>query len=197
MILYPAYKASGIAWLGEIPSHWEMQRLRFRCRLNPSKSELINISPDTEVSFLPMEKFGEDGSLVLDETRSLEQVWQSYTYFRDHDIAVAKITPCFENGKGALLQGLVNGIGFGTTELHVLRTDEDTDPRFIFYVTRSHPFRHQGVAMMYGAAGQQRVPVEFFQNYATPFPPLPEQRTIAAFLDREPARLDTAIAEAR
>jgi type I restriction enzyme S subunit len=194
---YPAYKDSGIEWLGEIPSHWEIKRFRFACTLDPSKSEISNLLPDSQVSFLPMEKIGEDGSVTLDETRSIEQVWQGYTYFRDKDVVVAKITPCFENGKGAMLEGLINGVGFGTTELHVLRASEITDPKFIFYLTRSHPFRRQGVAMMYGAAGQQRVPGEFFKNFTTGFPSLPEQRAIAAYLDRETARLDDAITEAR
>lgn len=194
---YPAYKDSGVAWLGKIPSHWEVKRLRYTCTLNPGKSELSTFSPDTQVSFLPMEKIGEDGSFVLDEVRSLEQVWQGYTYFRDYDVVIAKITPCFENGKGALFEGLVNSIGFGTTELHVLRADQTTDPKFVFYLTRSYPFRHQGVSMMYGAAGQQRVPGEFLQNFTTGFPPLPEQRAIAAFLDERTAALDAAIAEYR
>jgi len=144
-----------------------------------------------------MEKIGTDGAFLLDEKRTIEQAWQDYTYFRDKDVAVAKITPCFENGKGAMFEGLINGIGFGTTELHILRANKDTDPKFVFYLTRSHPFRHQGTAMMYGAAGQKRVPEEFLENFTTGLPPLPEQRTIATFLDRQTARLDALIAEYR
>lgn len=188
-------KDSGVEWLGEIPSHWEIKRLRFVCELNPSKSEVADLSPDTQVSFLPMEKVNEDGTFSLDETRTVEQVWQGYTYFRDQDVVVAKITPCFENGKGAVFEGLVNGVGFGTTEFHVLRANQDTDPRFIFYLTRSNSFRQLGVMSMYGVAGQQRVPQEFLANFVTGFPLLLEQRAIAAHLDRETARLDAAAAE--
>jgi type I restriction enzyme S subunit len=194
---YPEYHETGIEWLGEIPAHWEVHRLKYACELNPNKSELSDLSPDTEVSFLPMEKIGEDGTFILDETRPLDEVLQGYTYFLDFDVAVAKITPCFENGKGALFNGLVNGVGFGTTELHVLRANKVNNPKFIFYLTRSQPFRHQGKAMMYGAAGQKRVPEEFFENFETGFPALPEQRAIAAFLDERSARLDAAIAEYR
>src|SRR5574340_1372677 len=118
---YPAYKDSGVEWLGEIPEYWEMKRLRFICQINPSKTELSYLPMDTQVSFLPMKHIGEDGSTSLEEIRTIEQVKQGYTCFRNRDVIVAKITTCFENGKGALCNQLFNGIGFGTTELHVLR----------------------------------------------------------------------------
>ena len=192
---YPDYRNSGVEWLGDIPAHWTLKRLRFACDINPRKSEIAALPPDTGVSFLPMEKIGQDGTYVLDETRTLDQVWQGYTYFRERDVVVAKITPCFENGKGALFRGLFSGIGFGTTELHVLRASADTWPEFVFYLTRLHSFRHLGSAMMYGAAGQQRVPEDFIKDFVAGFPPLSEQRAIADFLDRETARIDTLVAK--
>ena len=192
---YPKYKDSGVEWLGEIPVSWEVKRLRFICQINPSKSEISHYPDDTEVSFLPMELIGEDGTISLEETRRIEQVRQGYTYFRDGDVVIAKITPCFENGKGALCKGLVNGVGFGTTELHVLRIHEENAPNFIFYLTTSKPFREIGAAMMQGAAGQQRVPEEFIKDFRIGLPSLPEQRAIAAFLDHETARINTLIAK--
>jgi type I restriction enzyme S subunit len=142
-----------------------------------------------------MEKISEDGRLCLDETRRFENVVQGYTHFRNGDVIVAKITPCFENGKGALCEGLLNGLGFGTTELHVLRAGEDLDPMFAFYLTRSRPFRALGAAAMYGAAGQQRVPEEFLKDFPTTVPGLTEQRIISVFLDRETAKIDALIAK--
>jgi type I restriction enzyme S subunit len=192
---YPAYKDSGIEWLGEIPKEWEVKRLRFVCELNPKKSEIANLASNLEVSFLPMEKVGEDGSFTLDETRTLDQVRQGYTYFRDHDVVVAKITPCFENGKGTMFTGLLNGVGFGTTEFHVLRAQHSIHPRFVFYVTRSHPFRHLGTAMMTGAAGQKRVPEDFLKDFTVGFPSFSEQHAIAAVLDRKTAHIDALIAK--
>jgi len=194
---YPAHKDSGVEWLGEIPAHWELKRLKFTCHINPSKSELSQLSRDTEVSFLPMERIGEDGSLSLEETRTLEEVWQGYTYFRDEDVIVAKITPCFENGKGALCKGLSNGVGFGTTELHVIRARRESDPKFVFYMTQSYPFRRIGTAMMYGSAGQQRVPDEFIRDFRIALPSVTEQRAIATFLDRETAKMDALVAKIR
>ncbi len=192
---YPAYKDSGVEWLGEIPAHWEMKRLRFVCQVNPSKTELSYLPMNTQVSFLPMEHIGEDGSIYLEEIRTIEQVMQGYTCFRNGDVIVAKITPCFENGKGALCDHLLNGIGFGTTELHVLRAKEKADPHFFYYLTRSEPFREIGTAMMYGSAGQKRVPEDFISNFHVGFPPLTEQHAIATFLDHETARINTLIAK--
>jgi type I restriction enzyme S subunit len=140
-----------------------------------------------------MESIGEDGTLSLDQTRTLAQVSQGYTYFRDGDVIVAKITPCFENGKGALCRGLVSGIGFGTTELHVLRPRIGLSSRFLSYLTRSQPFRSTGIALMYGAAGQKRVPEDFIRDFKPGIPPIDEQEAIVAFLDRETTAIDALI----
>ncbi len=118
-----------------------------------------------------------------------------YTYFRDGDIVIAKITPCFENGKGALAAGLTNGIAFGTTELHVLRTTDAADRRFMFYITLSDAFRRLGEADMYGAGGQKRISESFVRNFSHPLPSLSEQRAIAAFLDLETTRIDELVAK--
>jgi type I restriction enzyme S subunit len=163
--------------------------------INPSKAEVVGLPLETEVSFVPMEAVGEYGGLHLDVSRSLSAIKDGYTYFRDGDVIVAKITPCFENGKGAIADGLLNGIGFGTTELHVLRPKPGLDSRFLFYVTLSTGFRKQGEAGMYGAGGQKRVSDEFVREFRLPIPPFPQQRAITAFLDRETARIDALIAK--
>jgi type I restriction enzyme S subunit len=195
---YPSYKDSGVEWLGEVPGHWEVKRLRFVAELNPSKSEAVNIDRDTLVSFLPMDAIGEDGLLRLDIEKPINELESGYTYFRDGDVTVAKITPCYENGKGALMLGLLNGIGFGTTELIVARPKpaEIIGP-YLHYLFISPDFRNLGESHMYGAGGQKRVPDAFVRNFATAFPPLPEQTQIAAFLDRETAKIDGLVAEQR
>ena len=108
---------SGVSWLGRVPAHWQVRRLRPLVQLNPSTREIPREAYATEASFLPMEAIGEQGELDLSRARPVNEVVASYSYFRDGDIAIAKVTPCFENGKGAILQNLQNGIGFGTTEL--------------------------------------------------------------------------------
>ena len=192
---YPAYKPSGIEWLGEIPKHWEIKRLKYVADLNPRASEGRKLDSATEVSFVPMESVGEYGGLDLSLTKELADVGDGYTYFADGDVLVAKITPCFENGKGSLAEGLVNGVAFGTTELHVLRCGPELDRGFAFHLTLTDAFRKLGEAEMYGAGGQKRVPESFVTNLKHPIPPLPEQRAITAFLDRETAKIDALVAK--
>ena len=189
--------ADADVWPPESSRGWPLLRLRFCTTVNPSRSELNGLPADTEVSFVPMESVCEYGGLRLDQTKPLADVSTGYTYFRDGDVVVAKITPCFENGKGSIAQGLTSGVGFGTTELHVLRRSQRLDPAFLFYLTISHPFRSIGAAFMHGAGGQKRVPDDFVRDFRHPIPPIDEQRAIVGFLDRETARIDALIEKKR
>ena len=191
---YPTYKDSGVEWLGAIPEHWEVKRLKYVCCINPSKSPISNLSLDTEISFVPMEYVDNYGNIDLRETKTLREVSQGYTYFQNKDVIIAKITPCFENGKGALCSNLHNTIGFGSTEFHVIRViSNKTIPEFTYYLTKSTRFTNLGSSELYGVAGQKRVPESFLSNYVTGIPPLPEQQKIAEFLDRETSKIDKLI----
>lgn len=193
---YPQYKDSGVEWLGAVPAHWDEKRLRVVAELNPSKSEIAALERGTEVSFLPMEAIGDDGSINLEKTRPIREVETGYTYFRDGDVTVAKITPCFENGKGAIMHGLLGGVGFGTTELIVVRPNYwHITSEYLNWIFCSPNFRKHGEASMYGAGGQKRVPDDFVRNFSWAFPPLPEQTAIATFLDHETTKIDALIAE--
>jgi len=194
---YPKYKPSGVEWLGDVPEHWEVKRGRFAMSVNPPSPQLRALEQDDEVSFVPMEAVGVAGGLNLEQRRFLAEISSGYTEFQDGDVVVAKITPCFDNGKAALACGLLNGAAYGTTELHVLRAGPSTDSSFLFYVAVSDTFRKLGESEMFGAGGQKRVPAEFCKDFRTPLPPLSEQRAIAAFLDRETGRIDTLIAKKR
>ncbi len=161
----------------------------------PSQSELTGFPDSTVVSFVPMNDVGDDGVITLNETRELREVKSGYTYFRNGDVVVAKITPCFENGKGGLAKGLVNGVGFGTTELTVIRAREHVDPRFLYYFTMSNNFRSVGEGHMYGAGGQKRVPDAFIKNVQFPSIDKTSQEAIADFLDDETMASDSLIAD--
>jgi len=187
---YPKYKKSGVEWLGEVPAHWEVKRGRYVIMVNPSSPVLRSLDINSEVSFVPMDAVGEYGGLKLEQTRVISEVGGGYTEFQNDDVVVAKITPCFENGKGALSLGLVNGAAYGTTELHVLRKSDSIDERFLLYLTISDGFRKFGEAEMYGAGGQKRVPPEFCKDFPIPMMPLNEQTAAADFLDRETGRID-------
>jgi type I restriction enzyme S subunit len=194
--MYPTYKKTGIEWPKEAPPHWLPIRLKFAVRLNPSKSEIAKIDRFEEVSFLPMEAIGEDGSISLEHSRPIAEVETGYTYFRDGDVTIAKITPCFENGKGAVMQGLLGGIGFGTTELIVARPiNNKVCPEFLHSIFNSDAFRGLGQASMYGAGGQKRVPDDFVRNFRAPIPPLSEQQAVQRFIKRETTKIDALVTE--
>jgi type I restriction enzyme S subunit len=150
--------------------------------INPPVSA-AGLRPDAPVSFIPMSDVSETGQWTGRQRRRLREVRGGYTPFSEGDILFAKITPCMENGKGAHACNLVNGIGFGTTEFHVLRARPQNDARFIYHCLQSEPLRRKAEAMMTGSAGQQRVAAEFFERYRVPLFPLPEQRRIAEVLD--------------
>ena len=190
-------KDSEISWLGEIPDHWSLERIRRFVKLNPSKSELGPLDKTTEVSFLPMEAIGEEGSLSLEITKPVSEVESGYTYFREGDVTVAKITPCFENGKGAVMKGLHNGVGFGTTELIVTRPiEEKVTSNFLYRLFSSTYFRKNAEGSMYGAGGQKRVPDDFIRDFQTGLPPIHEQIKITEFLDYETEKFESLIKEA-
>jgi type I restriction enzyme S subunit len=149
---------------------------------------------ETLVTFLPMEAIGEDGTLDRSREAPVGDLIDGYTYFADGDVAFAKITPCFENGKGAFMSGLRNGVGFGTTELIVVRASDRVVPSYLHSVFSSAPFRGEGESRMYGAGGQKRVPEDFMRDVVVPMPPLEEQRGILSFLDSETAKVDALIA---
>jgi len=174
-------KDSGIEWLGEVPEHWDVKRLRYCIRLNPSKKEISHLPKDTEVSFLPMENVGEDGALDLSENRAISEVDSGYTYFGENDVAIAKITPCFENGKGCVFRNLEHGYGFGSTELTVMRPI-DLVPEFLYYLTVSTYFRKIGEALMHGSAGQKRVPDDYIRNLYLGLPSIEEQQQIVCYV---------------
>jgi len=194
---YPKYKPSGVESLGDVPEQWNVKRGRFCMNVNPRSRQLRTLDPEDEVSFVPMEAVGEYGGLQLEQTRMIVDVGTGYTEFDDGDVVVAKITPCFENGKGALAAELVNGAAFGTTELHVLRPATHLERRFLFYFTISRLFRSTGEGEMYGAGGQKRVPPAFCKDVRVPLPPLDDQRSIADFLDRGTAKIDALVAKKR
>lgn len=188
-------KDSCVAWLGDIPAHWAMKRLRFCMHTNPSKSE-IQLADDALVSFVPMDAVGEFGGLRLGSEKELSEIVGGYTYFTDGDVVVAKITPCFENGKGAIARDLANGVAFGTTELHVLRASESLLPEYLFHVTMSYPFRMIGESEMYGAGGQKRVPESFLKDFKVGLPPVNEQHDIVNYINEKHRQLGNQLSKA-
>lgn len=187
-------KPSGMEWLEDVPVHWQVLRLKFAAQINPSKTASgYDSSSLDEVIFLPMECIGTDGTIDESNRAKICDLWKGFTYFAKGDVLVAKITPCFENGKGALVSDLATDIGFGTTELHVLRVGNQIDPRFLFSITSSYRFRGIGERFMTGAAGQQRVSEQFIADFPIALPPAEEQKAIVAHIERETKKIDALI----
>jgi type I restriction enzyme S subunit len=187
-------KDSGIEWMGEIPEGWETIALNYACIINPNKSE-VGAKSGLMVSFVPMENIIATGVLDYSLTRSMSDVYDGYTYFRNGDILLAKVTPCFENGNIAIARQLCNGIGFGTTELHVLRAHTGFSNRFIYYLLLTHRFKMEGIYSMYGAGGLKRIPTDFVKNFVFAYPDLHEQQSVADFLDRKTSQIDSLITD--
>lgn len=154
--------------------------------LNPPLAASLRDGDD--VSFMPMAAVEADSVTAVDrETRLYSEVSKGYTPFLDGDVLVAKITPCFENGKIAQAR-LSRRYGFGSTEFHVVRPRSDrADARYLVHFLRQDRIRKQGESRMTGSAGQRRVPEQFLAGLTIPLPPLPEQRRIAAILDKADA----------
>lgn len=189
-------RPSGIEWLGEIPKHWELKKLKYVAKINPSKpSYEFEKSSEDEIVFLPMEKVSENGDINQELRRKIIDVSSGFTYFERDDVIVAKITPCFENMKGALLDSLKTDFGFGSTEFHTLRADESVLPKFIFFITRTERFLTIGEAFMTGSAGQKRVPTSFVENFLVGIPPKEEQKQIIQRIETENRKIDNTISK--
>jgi type I restriction enzyme S subunit len=157
-------------------------RLRDVVEINPS-SRLSDTSLK-EVCFAAMADVSETGRITNFQTRPLQEVNKGYTSFREGDVLLAKITPCFENGKAAVVENLASSVGFGSTEFHVLRPSSEIDARFLFHLIWNPRFRQIGAARMTGSAGQKRVPTAFLAEYEFRLPKLAVQRRIATILDK-------------
>jgi type I restriction enzyme, S subunit len=160
---------------------WEVGTVSTIAEVNP-RTDLSRLISDIDVTFIPMQNVGENGKILVHETRKYSEVQIGYTVFKENDVLFAKITPCMENGKGTLAMGLTEGIGFGSTEFHVLRAKKNGSSEFIFHLTHSSTFRKKAEMYMTGSAGQQRVSKDMFFHYKIPIPPLSEQQKIAEIL---------------
>ena len=162
---------------------WGLVRLGSACNVNPKKSLDSRLVSGAEVSFVPMPAVTEHGEIDAIAIKEYDEVKTGFTYFAEKDVLFAKITPCMENGKGAVAKGLHNGVGFGSTEFHVLRPiSGKTDPYWIYTLTAFPQFRMDAANNMTGSAGQRRVPASFLENYRVSLPPIALQNQFADFV---------------
>ncbi|KAB0519174.1 restriction endonuclease subunit S [Pseudomonas extremorientalis] len=165
----------------ELPAGWKWSSLVQVAFVNPRNAATDSL----EVSFVPMTFIGTRfDDQHAQEPRLWGEVKQGFTHFAEGDIGVAKITPCFENSKACVFSNLVNGLGAGTTELHIVRPVTGTlDPRYVLAYLKSPQFLLVGETKMTGTAGQKRLPKDFVEANPFPLPPLAEQHRIVAKVD--------------
>jgi type I restriction enzyme S subunit len=172
---------------------WKMVRLGDVVDFNPrfGKDEL---SDESLASFIPMKCVEEEsGRFESLGDRKVSEVRKGYTPFRDGDVIFAKVTPCMENGKAAVLKGLTNGVGFGSTEFFALRPKNGLNAEYLFHFVLQSNFRREAAQNMTGAVGLRRVPKLWLEQQTIPIPPLDEQRRIVAEIEKQFTRLESGV----
>lgn len=182
-------KDSGIEWIGMIPEDWNVERLKFHIDFNPSTVIPKYIDSDM-VSFLPMECL-KSGTHSINEAE-YKKVKKGYVIFQEGDILMAKVTPCLENGNLAVANGLADGVGFGSTEINVIRC-KDINREYLFYILQTPTFIDKAVSNMYGVAGLKRLAPDFIPNTFYPIPPIDTQKSIVDSLIEKCAEFDSII----
>ena len=181
-------KDSGIGWIGEIPKDWEITKIKFVANFNPQYT--IKTNDNDIITFAPMECI-KNGYYINQEITN-PTYNNSYVPFQEGDIVLAKVTPCFENGNIAIMDGLTSGYGCGSSELFVLRP-YDIDTKYLFYYLQNDSFKKMGCSTMTGTGGLKRVSPSFVRNYPIPNFTNIEQQEIVSYLDNKCSEIDKLI----
>ena len=177
-----------------LPKGWIWAKIGEICGINLRKQKGLIRAEEKKTTFIPMASVdGATGKAIAPMERPYEEVKKGYTFFAEGDVLFAKITPCMQNGKHFIATGLIDGIGFGSTEFHVLRVGESAMPEWLHYYIRQSHILKDATRYFTGTVGQQRIPDSFLKNLEIPLPPLAEQERIAGLL----ARQMTAVEKAR
>ena len=176
----------------KLPEGWRWKPLVEICFINPTRKKGFFRELNAQTSFVPMEAVdGLTGRIAKKITRPYSEISKGYTSFEDGDVLFAKITPCMQNGKSAIAENLSDGVGFGSTEFHVLQPKTDVIKEWIYYFVRTSEFRKRAEDHFEGSAGQQRVSTGFIKNSLIPLPStLDDQIAIANELERKMAEID-------
>lgn len=185
-----AMKDSGIEWIGQIPQGWNLERLKFHADINPA-TELPVLADEDDVSFVPMDHL--KSGFHIQSMVPYSKVKKGYVCFADGDVLMAKVTPCLENGNLAIAENLHEGVGFGSTEINVMRCKTIAN-RFLFYLLQCPTYIEKAKYNMYGVAGLKRLDPEFIPNSYFPIPSEEEQIRIASYVDAKCAEIDALIA---
>lgn len=179
--------------MSELPNNWVLALLPHIATINPTLDKSCFLD-ELEVSFVPMPSVeAETGKIDVSQTKTFAEVKKGYTPFRKDDVLFAKITPCMENGKMAVVPKLHNDVGFGSTEFHVLRAKQGIEPQYLYYYVSSKSYRYNAEHNMTGAVGQKRVPTAYLEKSLISLPPTNEQKRIVAKIEELFSELDKGI----
>ena len=181
-------KDSGVRWIGYIPEHWGLNKIKYNSVFEPKQPNKLN--DDLIVGYAPMECIKQ--GYMISNTIEYEKVKGGYTYFADDDIVMAKVTPCFENENIALAKDLANGIGFGSSELYVFRAEKIKKEYFYYYI-RNYYLRKEWEGTMYGTGGLKRVSSYYVKNAYIPIPTVEEQENISKYLANKENQINSTI----
>ena len=182
---------SGIEWIGEIPAEWTASKIKYCTDFAPS-CDTGHLFEDSLVTFTPMECI--KNGYFENREAPFSALSSSYTQYQEGDIVFAKVTPCFENGNIAIMQGLSAGFGFGSSELFVIRP-QNINTEFIFYYLQNDIFKQYACATMTGTGGLKRVSPTFVRNYSIFIPSNEEQLEIVQYLNEKCSGIDVLIAK--
>jgi len=167
----------------KLPDSWVWVRLGEVVEVNPNKIK-IDIGENELVDFIPMKNVSESSPEIIEKNfEKFKDLQKGYTQFIKNDILFAKITPCMENGKTAIISDLKEKIGYGSTEFHILRSTKIINNKLLYNFLKQKGFREDARYNMTGSVGFRRVPTEFMKSYPFPLPPLEEQQEIVRILD--------------
>ncbi len=176
-----------------LPDGWRWVKLGEMCEVNPRKPNGFVRGDDEGTSFVPMEAVDAGLKKVTrPQIRPYREMKKGYTHFTEGDVLFAKITPCMQNGKHFIAEGLIDGVGFASTEFHVLRLGASTSAQWVHFYLTQPAILQEATYHFTGTAGQQRVPGAFLEELQIPLPPLSEQKRIAAILKDQMAATEKA-----
>lgn len=183
-------------------NRWPHKQVKDVCMINPPKSRLSScVKADSVVSFLPMEDLPiRAGYTIPAQTRLLKEVQGSYTYFEENDVLMAKVTPCFENGKVGIASGLKSGVGFGSSELIVFRAKDELCKELVYFLVQTNHFVSEACKQLTGTSGLRRVPRSFVENLSIAIPPIELQKRFTKefkILEAQKKRVQQSIDSAR
>mgnify|MGYP004501939001 CR=1 FL=1 len=186
-------KDSGIEWIGSIPENCIISKLKYIAILSPKCEKFQKLKGDYELTFTPMENI--KNGFFVNESKHVTELANSLTRYQEGDIALAKVTPCFENGNICIMENLVNEVGMGSSELFIIRNHDAVLKKYLFYWLQNTKFVDEACKTMTGVGGLKRVSSVFLNNSEVLVFDYQTQQDIVNYLDTKCSEIDALIAD--